>query len=690
MDVQQREIVARQSAEWFRAMLTATPVEIGATGMLVGPAHANHRAASEKMAGTGFRGYGDNRHFPMAVGNLLALGFAGIAAQAQANATSVDGERATYLHAIADCHEAAAAFAERHAIEARQLAGQAHDEDHLRLTAIGDSCRALAVGPPRSLAEAVQLFWFAYVMRNGPGPSTIGRLDQHLQPFYDTDLAAGRLTRDGALGILCELWELLNRVASADTLMNLMLAGQDVDGNDATCEMSHLMIEADCLVHKTEPHVNVRIHAGSPESIKDRLIELQLKGDGKGTVFNDEVLIPTLTAAGVDLDLARCYCNDGCDEVLFDSQSTIDFTLVEAVKSLELAMFNGRENTPPVDEPRANYYLADPNPVAVRTEMELGFASGDMMEMTRIDDVVDAFVAQYHHQVAVRLARFCQTRQHDRRHGVTSPFLGGSFPTCLAGGEDLLRGGVRRRVYMIFSGSLPTVADGLAAIGKVVFDDRACTIGELLTAIQADWVGFEPLRLRCLAAPKFGNDDDYVDAIATDIAERYCRFVSAYDGQLDFPIYPALFSNVFNQWSRIAAATPDGRRWGDPICAHWSATPGRARRGPTACIRSLAKAPFALAPGTAVTQFAVGRDCIPQNDVGRRLFRSLLDAALSIGISVINPSVMDVAALKAAQKHPEQHADLMVRVWGFSARFVTLDERMQNHIIARAVVGLEA
>jgi len=682
-----RALLAEQGAEWFAAMLAATPVEIGPEGLLVGPAHCNCRAADRRMAEIGFRGCADNQHFPMDVGNLMALGFAGIAARARANAARLGGERAAYLQAIAVCHASAAGFAGRHAEAAERLASEAEGPERDRLTRIATSCGALSTGPPRTFVQAVQLFWFAYVMRSGRGSSTIGRLDQHLGAFYAADLQAGRLTRAAALAVLCQLWEALNRVGSGDTLMNLMLGGQDADGNDATNDVSYLMLEADGLVGKTEPHINVRIHAGTAESFKDKLVELQLAGGGKGTAFNDEALIPALTAHGVEADLARLYCNDGCDEVLFDSRSTIDFTIVEAVKSLELALFNGRENPPPVDVPRANYVVANPNPPEVRTELERGFASGDMTAMTCFEDVLEAFLAQYLHQVDVKCGAFGDSIRRRKLRDVTSPFLAGTFRSSLDTGDDLLRGGVRRRVYTIFSGSLPTAADGLAAIGKVVFDEKACTMRQLLEALQADWVGNEALRRRCLAAPKFGNDDDYVDRIAARIAERFCRFVLDYDGRLDFPIYPALFSHMFNMWSRVAAATPDGRRWGDPICAHWSAAPGKATHGPTACIRSLAKAPFSLAAGTAATQFALRRDAVPRNDTGRRRMRALLDTALEMGISVINASVLDIEALKDAKRRPELHADLMVRVWGFSAKFVTLDGRMQDHIIARALAG---
>ena len=205
----------------------------------------------------------------------------------------------------------------------------------------------------------------------------------------------------------------------------------------------------------------------------------------------------------------------------------------------------------------------------------------------------------------------------------------------------------------------------------------------MLHALRADFAGYDELHRRCVAAPKFGNDDAAVDRLAGDIARRFCRFVLDYECPFDEGLWPALFGNVFNMYSKVAGATPDGRRWGDPICVHYSPTPGRARKGPTAVLRSMASAPTDLALGCAVSNLAVSRANFPSGDRGRQLLRQLTDTGLALGLSTLSVAVQDVAELRDAQAHPERHADLMVRVWGFSARFVELDPELQEHVIAR-------
>lgn len=670
---------ARLGADWFCAMLASTPVEMPGEGVLVGPPHFNWQAADEKC---GPSPCWDNLHAPLNAGQLLRLGFAGIAAQARANAARLTGEPALYLEAVARCHQSAADTAARYADAADFLQLKANGDPSRRVHRIATTCRALAQGPPRTFLQAVQLFWFAFAMRNRSFCSPIGRLDQHLYPFYRDEVAAGDLTRDAALDLLCELWECLNRTGSGDLLMNLAVGGCDAYGRDQTNDVSVLMLEASCRVHRTEPTVNVRLHHGSPEAFLDKVAELQLLGGGKGTLLNDDVLIPALVAHGVDADLAATYCCDGCNEIVFDGETVITFGLVEAVKSLELTLFNGRQNVPPA-EARANYWRASDQPPQVKTGLTLGHESGDFAAMTSFDQVYDAFLDQYLHQARLHLDRIIAQVHDCRAHAVAEPFLAGTFPACLATGNDPWRGGCQRPVFMLFSGGIPTAADGLAAIRRVVFEDRCCTPAQLLEALRADFVGHEELRQRCLAAPKFGNDDAAADELAGDLARRFCRFVLDYPCAHPEGLWPALFSNVFNMFSRMVAATPDGRRWGDPICAHYSPTPGRACKGPTAVLHSLASAPTNLAIGCAVSNLTLSRANFPPGDRGRQLLRQLTDTGLALGLSVLSVAVQDVEALRDAQVHPERHPDLMVRVWGFSARFVELDGRMQEHVIAR-------
>ncbi|MBC8232773.1 hypothetical protein H8E77_24760 [bacterium] len=316
-----------------------------------------------------------------------------------------------------------------------------------------------------------------------------------------------------------------------------------------------------------------------------------------------------------------------------------------------------------------------------------GFRTGDFPAMTSFEEVYDAFLRQYLHQVDALMNWLCDCIRAEQEDGVSLPFLAGTFPECLKSGRDPFRGGFTVPCQVIFSGSIPTVADGLAAIRQVVFEEKACTPTELLDALRVDFVGYEPLRLRLLHAPKFGNDDDRVDEIAADIARCFCERVRQHPSPTGKPIWPALYNFTFNNCAKTVGATPDGRRWKDPIAEHYSPTPGRAKSGPTAVIRSACKGPLNEACGAALFHISLSRDVVSQNVKGRTLLKQLLNTALDLGVAIMSTAIYDVDMMRDAKLHPERHEDLVVRVWGYSARFIDLAEDMQDHIIARVISG---
>jgi formate C-acetyltransferase len=659
--------------EFFVASVAATAPVVPDDGLLAGP---DERAAPE---GVKCEWGSDNRHYPLNVHTIMSLGIPGIAATARARAAELAGEEANYLRAVARCYEAATDLIARHgdAAEARDRAD------------IAANCRVLAAGPPQSFAQAVQLFWFAWCLRNGRGiSSTIGRLDQHLHPFYAADVEAGRLTRGEALGILRELWGGFGRVVSHPVygLMNLIVGGQDRDGLDATNEVSRLMVETAVAVNDTNPFLSVRIHDRTPADFLDRVVELQLLGTGQGTVYNDEVIVPSLVEYGVPLRSARNYANDGCNEVTIDGESEIHLCMVEAMKSLELALFNGRENPGLPDSP-GGAVLAGQSDHARSTRLDLAHESGDFAAMTSWEQFLEAYLDQYTFQIAARMKEAQDGIRHRAEWGFNSPWVGGTFPRVLETGRDIGRGGVAIANDVVFLGSMATVADALAGVKKVVFEDAACTPAEMLEALQTNWEGREPLRQRCLAAPKFGNDDDYVDGIARDVIARAAAFVRRQPTFSGAPAWPALFQHTFINTAHVCGPTPDGRRQGDPVGEHLSPTPGRATHGPTAVIRSVAKCPLAECVGVSIFHVNLSRTTAPNNAKGRALVKGLLTAGLRMGITQMTTAIYDVETLKAAKAEPERYEDLIVRVWGYSARFTTLSPAMQDHIIARAIGG---
>ncbi len=676
---------AGKLADWFCAMLAETPVSVDgdAAEFLVGPSNMNGQAANEKFPGVwGADGY----HCTLGTTQLFKLGFAGIAERAATNAAKLTGLEAARLEGIAKCYRAACDYAAAWAAAAADAADGAVGDDRLRLMQIAASCRTLNEGPPTDYRSAVQLLWFALPMRNANLTSPPGRLDVHLSPYYTADLDAGDLTPDVAQEIMDEFLSKMDHIWTGDGLMNMVVGGVDGDGNDVSNDVSIMIMDTSARLKIASPQMNVRVHKNTPQDFLDKATELQLAPTGGCSILNDEVIIPMFVAEGVPIDLARNYCCDGCNELLFDSESLIDFTAVEAAKSLELMLFNGE--TCPLPEgfvPRATYHYAQEEEPEAHFGSEVGHQSGDFTKMTSFEQVFEAYMDQYLFQLKRTMDSFTEGIARGSTEHQTDLFFAGTFPECLETGKDPMDGGVRRRVISVFSGSIPTAADGLSAVKHVIFEQQACTPAELLDALRDDWEGHEALRKQFQAAPRFGNDDERVDEIAAEIVRRFDKAVHSYEHSLDFNIWPALFCHTFNIISMAVNATPDGRKRGDPVAEHFSPVPGRAISGPTAVIRSQTRAPLHRMAGTAVTHVSLSRTALGTPKQAAELVSTLRDTAMKLGLIIANFPIYDVEQMIDAQTNPDQHADLMVRVWGFSDRFITLDKRLQDHLIARAV-----
>ena len=672
--------VAERAADTFEAMVSGSTTSIPEMGLLAGSDTFDWEAIRKRNDSEPERGE-DNLHFSMNVETLLQLGFVGIAEAAEEGARKGHGESAAFLTAIARCHRSAATFAEGHAKAADEKLVLCKGEELRRMSRIRDNCHAIGAGAPETFPEAIQLFWFAWCLR---GKGTIGRLDQHLYPFYKGDIEANRISRDEAQSLLIELWEGFNRGTTGDTLRNVMVGGQDRHGQDATNDLSYLFLEASIVVGQPEPHLSARVHRTTPPAFVDQVVELQLLGHGQGTVYHDEAIIPSLIEKGVPPSSARNYSNDGCTEVTIDGESGISFLQLEAVKALELTLFNGEENVLH-GAPTGQYVTREQSVRRLETSLVTGYRTGEFSAMASFDQFYEAFLDQYLYQVDRKLEALTEGVRGSMERGCSSPFLSGTFPESLRTGRDPFRGGFGVPCHMLFSGSIPTVADGLAAVRQVVFEHQYCSPGSLLDALRANFEGHDGLRRLCLRAPKFGNDDDRVDEIAADIARRFCDRVKQWPTPTGKPFWPALYNHLFNDFTKMVGATPDGRRWNDSIGEHYSPTPGKATSGPSAVIRSASKGPLSDACGSSIFHISLGRSMAPRNADGKELLRGLIGGALQQGVAVMNTAIYDVSSLREAQNDPEKHQDLIVRVWGFSARFVELCEDMQNHIIQRAL-----
>lgn len=657
------------------AVLSKLPVTVPAEGSLAG-------CAGEYLLPESAMFTGDNYHYPMGTA-YLELGVLGVAEKASASAAlASDPRNKSLLEGIRLVYRAISDWFARYAEAVLAQAG-----NDARLLRIGENLQHLSLYAPVHFHEALQLVYLMWKIRclNKPG-ADIGRLDVHLRRWFESDIASGYTNEDEVLAQLCDFWELLNRNDSGDTLINIMVGGQNADGTDAGSRLSVLMLEATKRCAKTEPHINVRVHPGLRPDIYRAMLEVQFMGQGQATVYNDQIIIPELIRFGVPKELAYLYTNDGCTEILLDGYSGIDFAHVDAVATFELA-FNDGQWAPRTYRKPVSYFHKDGVVDFYSPDCIAGFQSG------RIEDcqTFDAFYRQFLKQYAFQVRHKCTVlkRMEDDRQvgGIASVFLNGTYDYVLDSGLDILRGGFPFAAYTMFSGSIPTVADCLIAVKYLVFDKKLYTIAEIKEAIRVNFEGYEKMRRQMASAPKFGNDIDEVDLLAADIADHFCLWLEQYRRQTGFAILPALLGWRFLEEAHGIAATPDGRRYADPIAEHYCATPGKAVCGPTAQINSIGKAHHAIAKaiGVCAVHITLPRNLGNNDEEGLTVLDSLVSAAIDRGLNQINIAIYDAELLRQAQLDPENHKDIIVRVWGYSARFVDLCKEMQEHVIRRVV-----
>ena len=594
---------------------------------------------------------GSQAHYVAGYAKVLGLGFEGIREEAQRRMEEeTDPEKRHWLRAVCIAYVGASTLAHRYADLAVEMAKRASGirvDELLRIAAV---CRHVADEPPRDLYEALQLFWFAHLVAlvENHCLMSYGRFDQYLERFWYT------CPPDEAEELLQYVMIKLNDQADIRQgeghygSDNLMLSGQKPDGSDATNDVTYACLEALDRLRLPNPMFNVRLHRNSPAQLVRRACDLARQGMGQIAFYNDDAVVPSLTAAGFPVEEVRDYALDACQDILIDGRS--DFYLGGHFSMTELLL----ETLEAVDD-QAGY---------------------------------DDLMAAYRHTIAQIVQKHAEDYRASLSRPCVSPllFLSGTLEDCIGKGLDVTQGGLKYRDKGMFVGSPVNAVNSLAAIRKVVYDDGVATLGEVKDALRNNYEGSESLRRRLLAAPKWGNDDPYVDQPGKEILEYACHEIQKHwiDDQ-------ARFLSGIHQPHHVTSgarigATPDGRRSGEPIPVTLSPANGTERHGPTAVIRSVTRIDPMVCQWNHALILSFHAAALQDAD-GPEKFEALLKTYFALGGIQLEFNVLDVETLRAAQREPEKYEDLVVRIWGFCARFVDLKPEYQDDLIARTGHG---
>lgn len=606
----------------------------------------------------------------------LELGPAGIRKEAQEYLEKADEAQKSFYQSVIISMEGAGAFIERYGVLADKLYQETGREN---LAETARVCHKLAAEPPKTYQEAVQAVWFLYVILQMEGNASSfspGRMDQYLYSYYEHSRREG-MTLEDALEITECLWLKFNQLvylrnsnsaryfAGFPIGFNVALGGQKEDGSDASNELSYLFLQAQSHLLLPQPNLSLRIYKDSPAELLEAASRVIGQGSGMPQVFNDEAVVPALMAHGVSHKDAMNYAIVGCVELTTHGNALAwsDAAMFNLLKALELTLNHG---------------------VDMLTGEKTGLDLGALTTYETFEELETAYAKQIDY-FSDRMAECVSQVEKMHEKLLPTPFLSAVIDDCLARGRDVTQGGAHYNFAGVQAIQAANLADSLAAIKALVYDEKKLSREELLHALQTDYEDAPLIRAMLLnKAPKYGNDVDWVDALGVKwvnyFADGLKKYKNGRGGIYQMGLYTV---SAHVPMGQNVGASADGRRARDPLAdGGVSAMYGRDTNGPTALLQSVAKLPFEKASNGTLLNMKF----LPQffkTDTGIQKFVELLRSVCRLGISHIQFNVLNEKDLRAAQKTPEQYRSLTVRVAGYTAYFTELAPDLQEEIIAR-------
>lgn len=635
------------------------------------------------------RGFGLNDSSIPAYYKVLPMGIPALIDKAkQYMEASDDAEKVTYYRSVIIANQALLGLMKRYETLCRTEAEQTDATRKEELLTMAENISQLQIGPPQTYWQAVQLMYLIQflIWVEGGYLVPLGRLDLTLYPFYRQDIDNGDLDEAFALEILEAFFMKLNYEVdrthgediriNSDTGQSVTIGGCHPQTGEPTYnELTMMILDAKCEMRVTDPKVHLRVSSQTPEAIWKKAAYLNSLGMGFPTYENDEAIIPAfMSHPEYSLEDARDYAASGCWEMTIQGRAlNRNMGGVCALRMVELALNDGHFalGTPGLDS--AVGLIGD----------RYGIPTGSPEWFDTYDKFFNAFKVQMKHHIDM-----C-TSYVNRSMLSPSPFYSSMMDGPLEVGRDFDAWGAKYNESDFQLCALSNAADALYAIRKLVYVDKTYTLRQLNDILLDNWKGHEDLRLRIVNEfPKFGNNNAEVDAIANEIVAYYVQEVTKHHnaaGQSYRARVSSATSYVYG--SRILGASADGRHARDFYSDNLSPMMGADQNGVTAIVLSCGNVDFSRCAGGAVLDLKFHPSALSTEE-GRDKFIALIKSYCQLGGLQVQINVLDNKVLLDAQKHPERHRDLMVRIWGFSAYFVAIDKHWQDHIIARSTLTI--
>src|SRR5665648_157205 len=616
---------------------------------------------------------------------VLKFGFGGLKSEAESYLNNLDLSNPEniekynfYCAQIIIC-DAMIAWARRYAKLAQELAEREVDP---RLKSeyqmISDICSRVPEHPAETFREAIQSFWFTHIMlyieQDGLAVS-VGRFDQFMYQYYKSGIEKKEINKEDAQELIECLWikftevmraynyECAKYYAGFSISENLVIGGIDVDGDCCVNELSYMCLDAEKHTSLTQPNLSFRYSNNTPNDFLYKAVEVVSTGRTKPEFFNDAVAITTLMRDGVTLEDARNYSISGCVEAVPPHcNGMTNAAMSNIAKALEFAMNDGKCRL---------------------TGEQIGPNTGDANSFTDIEQLVEAFRIQVSWYVKKMVTGLNIIESIHASH-YPLPYFSLIMDDCMERGLDITAGGARYNFTGPQAVGLADVANSLACIQKFVFEEKCLTMKELNEILDLNFEGYEIIRQRFInKAPKWGNDDDYVDRFAVEVAEIYCDEVSKYKNTRGGNFRPGIYSVSANVPLGLhVGATPNGRLASTPLADGIGPQHGTDKNGPLAITRSAAKLDHEkISNGTILNEKIT--PALLKTQQGKNALKNLIRTYFEKGGWHIQFNVVSAETLREAQENPAENKGLIIRVAGYSAFFIELDKAVQDDIIFR-------
>lgn len=624
---------------------------------------------------------------------VLKRGFKDIRKEAEERLAALDQqnpidilEKVPFLEAVIHVCDAIICLSKRYAAHAADMAEKENDEQRKKeLLEISEICNWVPENPARSFHEAVQAQWFTQMFsrieqRVGSVVAN-GRMDQYLYPFYKKDITEGRITEEGAIELFQCLWTCIG--AYADLYITptgtkwaegyahfeaLTLGGKTRDGKDATNDLSYLILQSKKGLPLNFPDLAARVHSQTPDRFLYEICETIKDGEGYPKIFNDEDIIPLYLAKGANIEEANDYCMCGCTEPRLVNRETYvnPGAWINLGAIIEMTLRDGK--------------------MKKYGDLQLGVKTGDPTEYESYDDLWFAFRTQFEN--ALKHAMIQQYVADDVKPKYqAAPMASLLNNVCMNSCKDIhskfIEGGLDF-VPMDMVG-FGTAVDSLAAIKKLVFEEKKVSMHDLLEALECNFEGRENIRQILLNAPKYCNGEQFADDIGYNIEKIAVSYFNKYQrkggGQFDIRQVPI---TTHIPAGAVVAATPNGRKANQYLSEGASASHGADKKGPTAILLSNSKTKcFSYKErATRLLNIKLSPSSVA-GDEGTRKLMSFIRSFCDLKLWHIQFMVINQETLLAAQRDPEKYGSLIVRVAGYSAYFCELTRDLQNEIIDR-------